>query len=61
MDRALFVHAYAKKDKANIEAEELRGYRTLAAFMLGYSQGELDSAVHSGTLIEVKCDGAKVS
>jgi hypothetical protein len=56
-ERAIFVHGFAKSDIGNISANELVALKKLAFQLLGYSDAELDEAVSSGSLTEVRCDG----
>jgi len=55
--RAIFVHGYAKNEVENIRPDELTALKKLAGEMLAYRKEELETAVASGTLIEVECDG----
>ncbi|HKD84274.1 MAG TPA: type II toxin-antitoxin system RelE/ParE family toxin [Terriglobales bacterium] len=54
--RAVLVHGFAKKDRANIETGELEALRKLAKIVLAYSEEEMASAVASGVFVEVKCN-----
>lgn len=54
--RAVFVHGFAKSDRANIRADERAALKALAAEMLTYDAQMLAKAVASGTLIEVLCN-----
>ena len=54
---AIFVHGFAKNEVENIRPDELTALKKLAAEMLAYRREELESAIKSGTIIEVKCDG----
>jgi hypothetical protein len=56
-ERAIFVYGFAKKDVENLRSDELAALRKLAAEMLAYRIEEMERAVASGTLMEVKCDG----
>ncbi len=58
---AIFVHGFAKKDLGNISPRELQALKKLAKIILSFSDAELRTAVASGTLVEVKCDGETVS
>lgn len=60
-ERAIFVHGFAKKDLANVDARELKALKQLAKVILGYSEVEMASAVASGILLEVNCNGKTVS
>jgi hypothetical protein len=59
--RAVFVHGFAKKDAANIDARELKALKKLAGIMLRYTEAEMTGIVAAGTLLEVDCDGKTVS
>ena len=60
-DRAVFVHAFAKKDLGNISPKELGALKKLAKIMLAYSDAQLATIVASGALLEVRCNGKAVS
>jgi hypothetical protein len=51
--RAIFVYGFAKSDKANLEPDELEGYRKLAKVYLAKSEKEMTAYVADGTLTEV--------
>ncbi len=55
-DRAFFVYGFAKNERDNIDARELKALKQLAAIQLGLSEAQLLHALHAGTLIEVKHD-----
>jgi len=48
-----FLYAFAKSDKANINAKEKLALKELAKEFLGFDQYELDELVQSGELIRV--------
>jgi hypothetical protein len=50
---AIFVYGFAKKDKDNVEQNELAALKLLASEMLSYDDREIAKALESGTLIEV--------
>jgi hypothetical protein len=50
---AFFVHGFAKKDRDNIEDDELAALKLLASELLCYDDQAIAKAVASGTLIEV--------
>jgi hypothetical protein len=50
---AFFVHGFAKSEKANVSAKELKALKRLADEMLGFSAGQIRTAQRSGELIEV--------
>lgn len=52
-DHSFFVHGFAKSDKANVSAKELKALRQLANVLLGFSDEELRTARGAGELVEV--------
>jgi hypothetical protein len=54
--RAIFVFGFAKSSMANLEPDELDGYRKLAAMYLAKSEKDMDGYVDEGALCEVKDD-----
>lgn len=52
-DHSFFVHGFAKSDKANVSAKELKALRQLANVLLGFSDEELRTARGAGGLVEV--------
>lgn len=59
-NRAIFIDIFAKKDKANFTADELKGYRKLAGILLNWSDKQMSEALATGTLIEIPAkDGGK--
>ena len=59
-DRAVFVFGFAKSDREDLEPDELADLKTTAKLLLGYDAGELDKAVDTHELWEVKCDDQAV-
>ena len=55
-ERAVFVFAFAKSDKANLSAAELKVYRKAASIMLELGESEMETEVDAGRLVEVKDD-----
>ncbi|MGC4024393.1 MAG: type II toxin-antitoxin system RelE/ParE family toxin [Mesorhizobium sp.] len=55
-DHSFFVHGFAKNDKANVSAKELKALKQLADVLLGFSNEELRAAQAAGELIEVVRD-----
>ena len=55
-ERAVFVFAFAKSDKANLSAAELKVYRKAASIMLELGDDEMETEVEAGRLVEVKDD-----
>lgn len=55
-ERAIFVFAFAKSDKANLSAAELKVYRSAASIMLELGDDQIETEVQAGRLVEVKDD-----
>ena len=55
-DHSFFVHGFAKSDKANVSAKELKALRQLADVLLGFSGEELCRAQGAGELVKVVTD-----
>jgi len=55
--RAIFVYGFAKSGKADLEPDELEGYRELAKVYLAKSESEMDRYVAVRALMEVTNDG----
>ena len=55
-ERAIFVFAFAKKDKANLSAAELKVYLKAASILLKLSEDQIETEVEAGRLVEVKDD-----
>ncbi|WP_230281483.1 MULTISPECIES: type II toxin-antitoxin system RelE/ParE family toxin [Sphingomonadales] len=55
-ERAIFVFAFAKSDKANLSAAELKAYRKAAGIMLELGDDQIETEVEAGRLVEVKDD-----
>jgi hypothetical protein len=54
---SFYAHGFAKNEKANISAKELKALKQLAVLYRGYSADEISAAVNGGALIEVMEDG----
>ena len=54
-DRWVFMFGFAKNERDNVDDEELRLIKRLAALFLGMSAGKLRQAIEAGELIEVRC------
>ncbi len=52
-DRAIFIHGYAKNEKANVSKKELVAFRRVAEILLGLSSDQIVHSVNTGTFIEV--------
>ena len=53
---SFFAHGFAKSDKANVSAKELKALKRLADVLLGFSEQQLEAAQAAGELIEVEND-----
>jgi len=56
-DRAVFVYGFAKKDRDNLEPDELAAFRKAAKIVLALSDPQIAIEVETGRLAEVKCGG----
>lgn len=54
---SFFAHGFAKSDKANVSAKELKALKRLADVLLGFSEEQLEAGQAAGELIEVESDG----
>ncbi|QLF72014.1 type II toxin-antitoxin system RelE/ParE family toxin (plasmid) [Peteryoungia desertarenae] len=52
----VFAYLFAKKDRANIEDDELVAFRTLADLYRRKTKGDLDAEIESGALLEIDHD-----
>ena len=55
--RTVFVDGFAKSDQDNIDDNDLRLFRDLAADYLAYMPAEVTALLKAGEWIEVGCDG----
>src|SRR5258708_30648169 len=53
-ERVVMMFGFEKKDQANINANELKGFKKLAAAYLKLTQEQVDKLVRDGELIEIK-------
>ena len=53
---SFFAHGFAKNEKANVSAKELKALKQLAAVSLGLSGDEIEAAIVAGELVEVSDD-----
>ena len=53
-DRAIYVHGFEKKDRANIRPDELVAFRKFAEVYLGCTNAELAQRVEDGALLKVE-------
>ena len=59
-DRAIFAFGFAKSDKANLSADELRTYKRAAKFVLALTQAQIDAEVREERLFEVIDDAQEL-
>lgn len=52
-DKSFFIFGFAKNQRENISAKELKALKLMAKELLGYSNLQLNKAIKSGELIEV--------
>ncbi|MEW6100585.1 MAG: type II toxin-antitoxin system RelE/ParE family toxin [Pseudomonadota bacterium] len=55
-DRWFFVLGFAKNERANIDAAELKALQELAKHYLGFDDRQIEQAIDSGVLTEVRHD-----
>jgi hypothetical protein len=55
-ERAIFVFAFAKNERANLKSAETKVYRKAAGIMLELSDDQIKTEVEAGRLVEVKDD-----
>lgn len=53
-ERAIFVFAFAKSGKANLNVAELKVYRKAASIMLELGEDNIETEVEAGRLVKVK-------
>lgn len=58
-NRMVMMFGFEKKDRANIDAEELKSFKKLAKTYLALSEKDMDSLVKIGELTEIKPSPAK--
>ena len=54
---AIFVHGFAKNEKANLSSKELEAFKEFAKILFAYSEADIQKALANGVLIEVKVCG----
>jgi hypothetical protein len=54
---AFFVYGFANNDRDNIDRQELRAFRLLAAEMLAMNGQALAAALKNGTIMEIEDNG----
>jgi hypothetical protein len=55
-DRAIFVFGFAKSERDDLETDEFEDVKTTAKLLLAYTREQLDEAIVSDELWEVRCD-----
>jgi hypothetical protein len=55
-DRAIFVHGFAKNEKANISKKELTAFRRVTEILLNLSPEQITRSISTGTFFEVDTD-----
>ena len=55
-ERAVFAFGFAKSNKANLNADELRTYKLAAKIVLALTQAQIDTEVREERLFEVNDD-----
>lgn len=55
-ERAIFAFGFAKSDKANLSAAELKVYKQAAKIVLALTQAQIDNEVREERLFEVNND-----
>lgn len=58
--RAIFVHGYAKNQKANVTKKELEALRRVAEILLNLSPDQIENSIKTGSFIEV-LDNEKIN
>ena len=53
-DRTVFVHGFAKKDRANLSKQEEKQLKALSKIVLNLTEEELNTLVKAGKYVEVK-------
>ena len=54
--RYVFLHGFAKSDKANITQDEKKALEMAGKIFLGLSKNALSTALKAGILLEVSCE-----
>lgn len=55
-ERALFVYGFAKNQRDNISADELKAFKELAQAFLAYTDEQIQNALETEKITEVICD-----
>ena len=54
--KAFFVYGFAKSDRDNINAKELKAFRRLGDTMMNLNEAALGAAIQNGTIKEIERD-----
>src|SRR5262245_48931789 len=57
-ERAVFLHGFAKSERANIRPDQLPKLKLIAQRWLGLDEKRIPRAINDGDLREVRCDEA---
>ncbi len=52
-DRAIFIHGFAKNEKANLSTKELHALKEFSRILIKLSASEIEVAIENGDFIEV--------
>jgi len=55
-DRCFFLYCFAKKDKDNLEDDELVQYKRFAGLLIAFGDSDIKKALDAGTIMEIKYD-----
>jgi hypothetical protein len=58
-ERAFFVYGFAKSEQANIDQNDERDFKELAATLLAAVAEDLNKLIERGEFVEVQCDEQK--
>ncbi|WP_439570781.1 type II toxin-antitoxin system RelE/ParE family toxin [Sphingomonas sp.] len=53
---SFFAHGFAKNEKANVTAKELKALKKLAEVLLDLSDGDIDKGIAAGEFVKVEDD-----
>ena len=53
---SFFAHGFAKNEKANVTAKELKALKKLAELLLALSDGDIDKGIAAGEFVKVEDD-----
>ncbi len=53
----MFAFGFAKKDRANLDPDEIAVFKKAAKLVLGFTDTQMDVEVASGNLTEIDCSG----